>query len=323
MKTKLVHPTEPKFKPMLACDVDESKLDELPYPLALFIKYDGVRTLHANGNFGRSMDLHRNPHLQDLYNKPEYFGFDSEGIIGDPTAPNCISVTSGGFSRQKDKPKEGKFVAVDPVFYVFDDFTNPTQEYHERFRAATLRVEALLIVNPESRFRMADMRIVNNKDELLAMWDEADEAGHEGLIGRSLNGRYKFGRATPREMTYLRFKRFEYREFRITGCEEGSENTNEAKTNSLGQTERSSAKVGMVPNGEIGAFLGNDLETGEPVKVAAGKLTKAEAKAGFENFDDTFMDEIGIYKVFNKGTGNFTKPRFPTFQALRSDEDMS
>lgn len=315
---KLIHPTQPKFKPMLACDVDESQLDNLPYPMAMFIKYDGVRTLHANGNFGRSMDLHKNPVLQERFNKPEFFGFDCEGIVGDPLAPNCISVSSGGFSRRSDKPKEGKFVDVPVTFFVFDDFTDPTLPYIERYNSAKARVEAL----NDERFVMAEMHIVHNKGELLALWDKADDDGHEGLIGRSLQGLYKFGRATAKEMSYLRFKRFEEEEFIITGCEEGFTNTNEAKTNSLGQTERSSAKAGMVPNGEIAAFIGTSVKTGETIKVASGKLTKKEAKDGFENFDAIYKGQTGKYKSFNKGTGNFTKPRFPTFQCLRSKEDM-
>lgn len=320
---KFVHPTEPKFKPMLACDVDESQLDVLPYPMALFIKYDGVRTLHGNGNFGRSLKLHANPVLQERFNKPSYFGFDSEGIVGDPLASNCISVSSGGFSRQRDKPKENKFVDVPAHFFVFDDFTNPSLPYIDRYNIAKIRVEALLEANPDEPIQMAEMHIVHNKEELLALWDRADDDGHEGLIGRSLQGRYKFGRATAKEMTFLRFKRFEEREFMITGFEEGEKNGNEATKNELGQTERSTKKAGMVPNGEIGSFLGYDLETKQPVKVAAGKLTKKEAIDGFQNFDELYMNQIGKYKVFSKGTGNFTKPRFPTFQCLRSAEDMS
>jgi DNA ligase-1 len=269
------------------------------------------------------MDLHKNPVLQARFDKPEYFGFDSEGIVGDPLASNCISVSSGGFSRQKDKPKEGKFVDVPAHFFVFDDFTHPALPYIERYKRAQIRVQELKRLNPDSPFQMANMHVVHNKDELLALWDQADDEGHEGLIGRSLNAPYKFGRATPKEMSFLRFKRFEEREFVITGYEEGETNTNEAKKNSLGQTERSSAKAGMVPNGEIGAFLGHDLETKQPIKVAAGKLTKKEAIEGHLNFAELYLNQIGKYKVFNKGTGNFTKPRFPTFQCLRSKEDMS
>jgi DNA ligase-1 len=312
---------DPKFKPMLACDADPDTLDDLPYPMAMFIKYDGVRTLHIHGNYGRSMKLHANPYLQGIFNKPEYFGFDSEGIVGDPLAPDCISVSSGGYSRQKDKPKENKFVKVDAICYVFDDFTYPKDMYKDRFTRATRRVNELLAADPSAPFRMAEMFMVNNKEELLALWARADDEGHEGLIGRSMHATYKFGRATKKEMSFLRFKSFEEREGIIEGFEEGATNTNEAKKNELGQTERSTKKAGMVPNGQIASLFVRNLKTGELEKIASGCMTVAEATAWFENFDE-IKGKIAKYKVFAKGTGNFTKPRFPTFQCIRSPEDM-
>lgn len=309
------------FKPMLACDADLDNLDNLPYPMGAFIKYDGVRLLHRHGCYGRSLKLHANPYLQTVFDKERYYGFDSEGIVGDPEDPMCISRTSGAFSRKKDKPKEGKFVKVDAVAYVFDDFTRPELPFEERYASAKARVEALLAADPNEPLRMAEMFIVNCAADVLAL--EERFADHEGLILRSLKAPYKYGRATAKEAYYLRIKRFEEREFVITGFEEGSENTNEAKTNELGQTERSTKKEGMVPNGQIGAFLGYDVETKKDVKVAAGKLTIAEALEGFKRFDELYLSQTGKYKVFNKGTGNFSKPRFPTFQCLRSAEDMS
>lgn len=311
-----------EFEPMLACDADPEKLDDLPYPMAMFIKYDGVRTLHRLGNYGRSMRLHANPYLQTVFDKPEYEGFDSEGIVGDPLASNCISVSSGGFSRQKDKPKEGKFIKVDAVCYVFDDFTYPDMPYHARYARAKLRVENLLADDPTTPLRVAEMIIVHNKEELLALWAKADEDGHEGLIGRALNGTYKYGRATLKSAAYLRFKSFEEREGIIEGYEEGATNTNPATKNALGKTERSTKKEGMIPNGQIAALLIRDLKTKKLEKVSAGKMTEAEAIAGFNDFDGLFKGKIGKYKVFAKGTGNFTKPRFPTFQCIRAPEDM-
>lgn len=312
-----------EFKPMLACDADLENLHMLPYPVAVFIKYDGVRTLQRNGNYGRSLKLHANPHLQELFNKPEYFGFDAEGIVGDPEAPDCISQTSGGFSRQKDKPKEGKVVKVDATLYVFDDFTNPDLTFHERYTLACFRVRTLLAADPSAPLRIAPMTIIHNVEDLLAMEDRALEEGHEGLIIRRLDGKYKFGRCTAKEGTYLRVKRFEEREGIIESCEEGFRNTNEKKRDPLGHAERSTAKDGMVPNGEIASFWVRDLVSNELVKVSAGKLTKQEALEGFQNFDTMFKGKISKYKVFAKGTGNFTKPRFPTHQCIRSKEDMS
>lgn len=309
------------FKPMLACDADLNNLDKLPYPVAVFIKYDGVRLIHKHGCYGRSLKLHTNPHLQQVFNRPEFAGFDSEGIVGDPEDPMCISITSGAFARKSDKPKQGKFVKVDAIAYVFDDFSVPDWGFKDRYHRAERRVQAILAADPTAPIRMAEMFIAYSPADILEL--EERFADHEGLIIRSLDGKYKYGRATAKEGSYLRVKRFDEREFEITGFEEGAENTNTAKTNELGQTERSTAAAGMKPNGQIGAFIGIDLESKQEVKVAAGKLTIAEALEGFQNFDTLYKGQIGKYKVFNKGTGNFTKPRFPTFQCLRSKEDMS
>jgi hypothetical protein len=308
------------FQVPLACDADMDNLDALPYPLAMLIKYDGVRVVHINGCYGRSMKLHRNPYLQSIFNKPEYYGFDSEGIVGDPLAPNCISVSSGGFSRGRDKPKENKFIKVDAVCYVFDDFS-VDGGFEERHASATRRVEALLEADPTHQICIVPYIIVKNKEELLALEEKWVPLGHEGMIGRTLNGIYKNGRCTKRESYFLRFKRFEEREGTIEDYEEGSNNQNEAEVDELGHTKRSTKAEGMVPNGQISALWVRDLKSKERVKISAGRMTVAEATDYFNNFWK-IKGKISKYKVFAKGTGNFTKPRQPTHQCIRSPEDM-
>jgi DNA ligase-1 len=310
------------FKPTLACDANLDALDTLPFPLAGFLKYDGVRVIHKHGFYGRSMKLHANPHLQGVFNKEAYYGFDSEGLVTEPGDPMACTLTSGAFMRKKDKPKENKFVKVDATCHVFDDFTNPDLAFIDRYFAAKRRVEHLLMGDPSTPLAVFPMREIENIEQLIAFEAEADAGNHEGLILRSLHGRYKFGRCTEKEGIFLRIKRFEEREFLIEDFEEGFTNTNEATKDPLGHTERSTKKDGMVPNGQIASLIGTDLVSKERVKVAAGKMTVAEATAGFQRFDELYKGQIGKYQVFNKGTGNFTKPRFPTFQSLRSKEDM-
>ncbi len=311
---------EMKYEPTLACDVDINNLDMLPYPLAALIKYDGVRVISKGGNYGRSLKLHKNPYLQSHLYRPEYEGFDSEGIVGDPEAPNCISVSSGGFSRQKDNKKDpSKVIAVDAKLYVFDDFSFPGT-YEERHAAASKRVAELLAADPTHPLVMVPYVIINDAAELLA-FEETIIGVHEGVILRTLNASYQMGRCSAKKPNYLRLKRFEEREAVITRVEEGQTNKNAAKQDALGHTERSTHQANMVPNGMIGCLYGNDTKTGVETKMAPGRMTNLEAKLWLED-QSLIVGQTVKYKIFPKGTGAFSKPRFPTFQCIRSPEDM-
>lgn len=318
--------------PTLACDAPLDDLDSLPYPLAAMIKFDGVRTLIRDAKFlGRSLKEHRNPYLQGLFRKPEYNGFDAEGIVGEPNHPNLISITSGAFSRQSDKPRENKFIKVDARLYVFDDFSHKGT-FAERHAQATDRVRALLIEDPTRPIKIVPYIVIHNTAELLHFEEGVLADGYEGLILRRLDGTHKNGRSTlgkknkdgtrniGAEMTYLRVKRFTEHEGTVISVEEGFKNTNEAKKNELGQTERSTKKEGMVPNGMIASMMVQNLKTGVIEKISSGRMTNLEAKLWFE--DQTLI--VGqLVKYASFLIGKKDKPRFPTFQCVRSKEDMS
>lgn len=318
------------YKPILAVDAPLTKLDSLTYPLAGLIKYDGVRVIHDNGFYGRSLKLHKNPYLQKIFNKREYRGFDSEGLACEENHPLACSITSGAFARQKDDKKDPtKKVEVQAYCLVFDDFT-ASGGWLQRYEQAAARVKALLYNDPTHPIRMAPYWIIEDADELLEFERCCLEGGtfkgieilggYEGVILRKLDGEYKYGRTTEKEATYLRVKRFEEHEGVILRVEEGFTNNNVAKKNELGETERSTKKEGMVPNGEIAAYWVRRLNSDLEYKVAAGCLTSAEAKYYFANQHE-FVGKISKHKVFAHGSKD--KPRFPTHQSLRSPEDMS
>jgi DNA ligase-1 len=175
-------------------------------------------------------------------------------------------------------------------------------------------------------------QLVENLDALHAVMSEHLERQYEGTIIRDPNGVHKSGRSTVREGGLLRIKQFVEFEFIIEKIIEGEENTNEAKINALGQTERSSHQANMIPNGMVGALegtvladvkdlLGNVVITkGSAVRVGAGCMTHADRKRYFEDAN-LILGHIGKGKLFPKGIKD--KPRFPTFQSLRMKEDMS
>lgn len=327
------------MKPILAVDAPLNNLESLTYPRAALIKYDGVRVI-CNGEFtGRSLKLHKNPVLQQRFKRPDFFGFDCEGIGGYTTDmqpvtenhPLLCSITSGAFSRRSnDKKEPHKLVDVPAYLIVFDDFS-AEGGWLERYNQAAERVKALHDNDPNVPVRMAPYWVVYNAEELLEFENCCLNGGtfksvyipggYEGVITRSLDGEYKHGRTTEKEATYLRMKRFEEREGLVIRLEEGFTNKNKPIKNKLGQIERGTSKEGMIPNGMIGAMILRDLASNEEVRVAAGCMTDAEAKHYFENPHEIVDKLISKYKHFAHGQKDAV--RFATHQSFRSKEDMS
>lgn len=315
-----------------AVDVDLANLDAVEFPVAILCKKDGVRALvrySDTGNLGcfaRTNKLHRNPYIQQLFARPEYLHFDSEGIVGPDNDPLVSYNSSGGFSRKTDKPKEGKYVKVDAMLHVFDlvnDGNFAVGDYEARHAEATHRVNAILAADPSAPVCMIPYEICHNRADIERAEAKFLADGYEGFILRKLKGEYKNGTTTRKEGTYLRGKRFVERELLVSRIEEGEINGNPAKTNERGQTERSSHKENMLPNGMVGAIYGYDVIDGvvgtEEKCVAPGKMTDAMAKYYFENPDEIVAHHI-TYKFFP--VGNKDKPRFPTYQRHRAKEDL-
>jgi hypothetical protein len=144
---------------------------------------------------------------------------------------------------------------------------------------------------------------------------------------------YKPGRATRKGQELWRVKPWADAEILVTGITEGEVNTNEAKKNALGRTERSSAKAGMVANGQIGSIQGvmladfHDPFTGKllfpkdlPVTVGSGEMTVAEAEYYFRNPNE-IIGHVVKFKHMTHGVKD--KPRFPTYVSHRLPQDMS
>ena len=96
-------------------------------------------------------------------------------------------------------------------------------------------------------------------------------------------------------------------------------NENEAKTNALGRTERSTAKAGKVLSGLMGGLNVRDCVTG--VEFAIGTGFDANDRKVLWEQRDTLPGKLLKYKFFPSGSKD--KPRHPVFLDWRSKEDMS
>lgn len=309
------------MKPMLATDADESKLR---YPLYVQPKIDGVRALNLFGRLtGRSLKEHKNRAVTARFSHSKYIGLDGEMAIDDVpyTDEALCRLTTSALSTITGRSN------VD--WWVFDFITQDTKNlpYRERFRLLQERVKEI----GDPYVQVVPCWEISSHAELVAADEYFLEQGFEGTITRDPAGMYKFGRSTTREQGLLRIKRFVEEEAAVIGMTEGQHNANEAKTNELGQTERSTHQENMIPNGMIGNLICKALKDvvdhngtkliscGQEITVAAGCMTHDQRVHYFANPGD-ILDKVIKFKFFPKGIKD--KPRFPTFQSFRMESDM-
>lgn len=290
------------FAPMLAATAERS---DLVFPLAASMKLDGVRCLIKGGvALSRTLKPIPNRYVQAKLANMRLEGFDGELTVGPPNAPDVYRKTTSGVMAHAGEP--------DFQFHVFDRhdmgehygfetrFNRLIQEHHD---LGTLR----LYVSPLLQ------ALVNNEAELVDFEEKALAMGYEGTMVRRMDAPYKFGRSTIREGYLMKRKLFSDSEAVVEGIEEEMFNGNEASTNELGRTKRSTAKAGLVGKGTMGALLVRDRYTGVEFKIGAG-FTAADRNALWP------LGTVVKYKFFPVGVKD--KPRHPVFLGVRDLIDV-
>lgn len=296
-------------RPMLAGEV---KLEKLVYPLLASYKLDGIRTLiFEDMAKSRTMKMIPNEYFQRqvaLY--PFLAGLDGETVVGPANAANAMQASTSGLMSVDGEP--------DFTIWVFDTFTNPDKAYQIRY----MDLADYFAHNVTPGFvRLLDHKLIYSEVELLQYEQQATDDGFEGLCVRSLDGKYKQGRSTTNQGWLLKLKRFKDGEMVVTGAEERMHNANEATVDELGYTKRSSHKENLIPAGTLGALLGEDLETGMPVRLGTGWDAATAAGLWTRHLNGTLNGTIVKYKHFAQ-TGVKVKRRLPVFISERDRRDM-
>ena len=292
-----------KIKTLLSCEVP---LDKVKFPIYISTKFDGIRALVIDGVvYSRSLKPIRNKHVQKLFGKPEYNGFDGELIVGDIYAKDVFQKTTSGVMSEDGTP--------DVTFHVFDLWSMPTFDYEYRQR----ELQEILLNNEEYEGVVyTTIHKCQTVEDLEFFLNHEKNVGGEGLIGRKPDGEYKYGRSTPKEQLSIKFKFFQQEEFEVVGFNERMHNTNEQKRDELGYAERSSAKDGMIPMNTLGSLV---LKYGDDTFNCGTGFSDALRDEIWSN-QDKYLGKLASIRYMSVGAKD--KPRVPSFIWFRDIEDM-
>jgi DNA ligase-1 len=276
-------------QPML-CARAESEQD-IEFPCLATPKLDGIRAMIVEGKaVTRRFSL-----VGNLATRRWMEANLPEGIDGELMVPDAdFSDLSGLIRRGTGDPKA--------VFHAFDLCSLlPYRERAKQLRALVL---------PE-RCQLVLPILCENVTDLLLYEEKCLADGYEGVITRSLDGPYKFGRSSLREQYMVKLKRFQDSEAVIVSFEELEHNLNPQVENVFGRMKRPGGAAGKVPGGTLGTLVCRDVHSGVDIRIGGGKgMTQALRQEIWDN-RPSFAGRVLRYEY--QAVGSKDKPRFPRF----------
>jgi DNA ligase-1 len=303
-------------RPMKGDSVED--LSQIRLPAYAFRKIDGFRCVLAHRPLTSRLSPFPNIHFDKELSDLPLLGnmLDSEATVGDKRGKGVLGRTSSGLTSKDGKP--------DFHLWCFDTPSYAEREFDERLDITEQLIEKL----GHPRVHFLRPKLIHNLADLQAYVDKSLKLGYEGIITRSRDGRYKFGKSTLREQGMLKVKPFDTFEAVITGYFEEMENTNEARREATGKLKRSSSKEGKVPKGSLGGFIGNLVDSKgkvipnkAPVRVGGGFT--ARQRKDFWAIRDELVASGSVMRCSKQLMGEKDSPRHPNFEDLRPRWDMS
>lgn len=291
-----------KFRPMLASN---AVIEKLTYPLLVSAKFDGIRTLIIDGNpVTRNLKDISNIFIRNVLSRTFK---NVPGILDGELVCGNFQETSSAVMRFDGEPNF-KYCVFD---YVKDDAKRPFIERIKEMHTLLMKIESTYVMIVKSE-------IVNDYTTLLKFEELYLLQGYEGLMSRTFQSPYKFGRSTVNEGYLLKLKRFTDAEAIIIGFEELLHNANDKSTDLLGYSERSSCKDGMIGMNILGSIQVRDLKSGVEFSIGSG-FTAEQRREIWDN-QSSYIEEIVTYKSQLSGVKDL--PRFPVFKGFRSEDDL-
>lgn len=288
------------FKPLLAEKVD---LATLPYPTWASPKYDGFRCVinQMRQPVSRNLKPVANSYVFGKLLELNLPQFDGELLTYTNGKVDDFNTVQSKLSTRSGMP--------DFRYMIFDYWANPGQPYGKR----NSDIRDLLGARPFPRLEHVQQIQVDNEEQLLDYEARCLADGWEGVMVRNPGAPYKFGRSTTKEGILLKLKRFFDAEAVVVSAHELLHNANEAVTNALGHTERSSHKAGMQGMDTLGKFT---VRWGE-VEFDIGTGFTMGQRDQYWREEGRCVGKTITFKYQSIGPNG--KPRFPVFLGFRHD----
>lgn len=298
------------FRPLLAATIEsDTDLDKLVYPIIASPKVDGIRVIcHPElGPVTRSSKPVPNRSLREFLHRPEFAGFDGEVVCGPANAPDVFNRTTSAVMTH-DGDQENL------MYWVFDDLSDPNG-YDSRLYTMAERWYKLSS-GWKIFVKMLPFKHIYQPDKLLEAEKEWVEKGFEGIMLRTIQGRYKQGRSTLKEQILLKLKRFKDAEAVVIGFEPLYSNQNPQTRNLQGLAERSDHKAGHVEVQTLGSLrVRHESQFGE---FNVGSGFDASQRQFIWDSRDQLLGKTITFKY--QEVGVVDKPRFPIFKGFRGAE---
>lgn len=303
-------PTVQAIRPMRAATLLDSGFVDLVFPLLASPKIDGIRCVIKDGlAYSRTFTPFPNVHLQAWIAEAGGLidGLDGELVVGNVSDENVFNRTQSVVMST-----EGDISDLD--YHVFDFWSTPKQKYIHRLETA-LRFDVV------DNIVGVKHHVMNTVNDVLNFEKRCLDAGFEGIILRSFDGQYKYNKATVKEGTILKLKRFIDAEAEIIGFVEEQANKNEKVKNGIGLSKRGTQKANKSGKDTLGKFLCRMRVEDRLVEFGLGSgIDAATRKHVWEN-QDQYIGQYVTFK-YQSLTPDERKPRHPTFVRLRNKIDV-
>lgn len=278
------------FNPLLAANFDPAKV---VFPIWATPKVDGVRAMIQDlGPVTRTRKPIPNAHVRtQLTSLP--LGLDGELEV------------AGGFNTTQSAvmSRSGQPIFTYNVFDIYAE-----GGYNERYKT----LNALQWDFPDY-VRLVPRMLIFTLQELRSYHEYWVDRGYEGLVLRAPEGRYKQGRATPKENIFTRYVTKDRGEAIMLSAKQEMENTNEAYKTETGAQKRSSHQDGLIPKDSMGTLWAKFK--GVQFGVGTG-FTAIQRKEIWDNRED-YAGRMFTFEY--RGYGPNGAPRFPSFIGWRLD----